>query len=143
MNKVILMGRLTRDPEVRYGNDNKPVARYSIAVDRRYKDQNGNYPTDFFNLVSFGNTASFVEKYLRKGTKIVIDGELRNNNYEKDGKTVYQDQIVANSVEFAESKNAQGQGGDYSNAPSNQPTGDAGDGFNAIEYATEDNLPFV
>lgn len=143
MNKVILMGRLTRDPEVRYGNDNKPVARYSIAVDRRYKDQNGNYPTDFFNLVSFGNTASFVEKYLRKGTKIVIDGELRNNNYEKDGKTVYQDQIVANSVEFAESKNAQGQNGDYSNAPSNQPTGDAGDGFNAIEDATEDNLPFV
>jgi single-strand DNA-binding protein len=143
MNKVILMGRLTRDPEVRYGNDNKPVARYSIAVDRRYKDQNGNYPTDFFNLVSFGNTASFVEKYLRKGTKIVIDGELRNNNYEKDGKTVYQDQIVANSVEFAESKNAQGGNGDYSNAPSNQPTGDAGDGFNAIEDATEDNLPFV
>lgn len=143
MNKVILMGRLTRDPEVRYGNDNKPVARYSIAVDRRYKDQNGNYPTDFFNLVSFGNTASFVEKYLRKGTKIVVDGELRNNNYEKDGKTVYQDQIVANSVEFAESKNAQGGNGDYSNAPSNQPTGDAGDGFNAIEDATEDNLPFV
>ena len=143
MNKVILMGRLTRDPEVRYGNDNKPVARYSIAVDRRYKDQNGNYPTDFFNLVSFGNTASFVEKYLRKGTKIVIDVELRNNNYEKDGKTVYQDQIVANSVEFAESKNAQGGNGDYSNAPSNQPTGDAGDGFNAIEDATEDNLPFV
>ncbi len=143
MNKVILMGRLTRDPEVRYGNDNKPVARYSIAVDRRYKDQSGNYPTDFFNLVSFGNTASFVEKYLRKGTKIVVDGELRNNNYEKDGKTVYQDQIVANSVEFAESKNAQGGNGDYSNAPSNQPTGDAGDGFNAIEDATEDNLPFV
>ena len=53
MNKVILMGRLTRDPEIRYGNDNRPVARYSIAVDRRYKDQNGNYPTDFFNLTSY------------------------------------------------------------------------------------------
>ena len=142
MNKVFLMGRLTRDPEIRYGNDNKPVARYSIAVDRRYKDQNGNYPTDFFNLTSFGNTASFVEKYLRKGTKIVVEGELRNNNYEKDGKTVYSDQIIANSVEFAESKNAQG-GGDYSNAPSNAPTGDAGDGFNAIEDATEENLPFI
>lgn len=143
MNKVILMGRLTRDPEVRYGSDNRPIARYSIAVDRRYKDQNGNYPTDFFNLTSFGKTAEFVEKYLKKGTKIVIDGEIRNNNYEKDGKTVYQDQIVANSVEFAESKSAQGAGGDYSNAPSNQPTGDAGDGFNPIEDATEDNLPFV
>ena len=144
MNKVILMGRLTRDPEVRYGNDNRPIARYSIAVDRRYKDQSGNYPTDFFNLTSFGKTAEFVEKYLRKGTKIVIDGELRNNNYEKDGKTVYSDQIVVNSVEFAESKSAQGGGNvDYSNAPGNAPTGDAGDGFNAIDDATEDNLPFV
>ena len=145
MNKVILMGRLTKDPEIRYGNDNRPVARYSIAVDRRYKDQNGNYPTDFFNLTSFGKTAEFVERYLRKGTKIVIDGEIRNNNYEKDGKTVYQDQIVANSVEFAESKNAQGGGGDYSNVPTggNAPTADAGDGFNAIDDATEDNLPFV
>ena len=142
MNKVILMGRLTRDPEIRYGNDNRPVARYSIAVDRRYKDQNGNYPTDFFNLTSFGKTAEFVEKYLRKGTKIVIDGELRNNNYERDGKTVYQDQIVANSVEFAESKNAQGGSVDYPDAPA-APTGDAGDGFNAIDDATEDNLPFV
>ncbi len=143
MNKLFLMGRLTRDPEIRYTNDNKPVARYSIAVDRRYKDQNGNYPTDFFNLTSFGNTATFVEKYLRKGTKIVVEGELRNNNYEKDGKTVYQDQIVANTVEFAESKNAQGAGGDFGGAPSNTPTGDAGDGFNPIDDATEDNLPFV
>ena len=142
MNKIFLMGRLTRDPEIRYTNDNKPVARYSIAVDRRYKDQNGNYPTDFFNLTSFGNTATFVEKYLRKGTKIVVEGELRNNNYEKDGKTVYQDQIVANNVEFAESKNAQGSG-DFADAPSNAPTGDAGDGFNPIDDATEDNLPFV
>lgn len=141
MNKVILMGRLTRDPEIRYGNDNRPIARYAIAVDRRYKDQNGNYPTDFFNLTSFGNTATFVEKYLRKGTKIVVEGEIRNNNYEKDGKTVYQDQIVANSVEFAESKGAQGN--DFSNSTSNAPTADAGDGFNAIDDATEDNLPFV
>ena len=83
-----------------------------------------------------------VEKYLKKGTKIVVEGEIRNNNYEKDGKTVYSDQIIANNVEFAESKNAQG-GGDYPNAPSNQPTGDAGDGFNQIEDATEDDLPFI
>ena len=144
MNKVILMGRLTRDPEIRYGNDNRAVARYSIAVDRRYKDQDGKYPTDFFNLTSFGKTAEFVEKYLRKGTKIVIDGELRNNNYEKDGKMVYQDQIVANSVEFAESKNAGGGDANASTVGSgNAPTGDAGDGFNPIDDATEDNLPFV
>jgi len=140
MNKVILMGRLTRDPEVRYGNDNKPVARYSIAIDRKYKDQNGNYPTDFFNLVSFGNTATFVEKYLHKGTKVVIEGELRNNNYEKDGKTVYQDQIVALSVEFAESKKAQGEA-----APAPAPATNAdADGFNPVgEDVTEDTLPFV
>ncbi len=134
------MGRLTRDPEVRYGNDNKPVARYSIAIDRKYKDQNGNYPTDFFNLVSFGNTATFVEKYLHKGTKVVIEGELRNNNYEKDGKTVYQDQIVALSVEFAESKKAQGEA-----APAPAPATNAdADGFNPVgEDVTEDTLPFV
>lgn len=140
MNKVILMGRLTRDPEVRYGNDNKPVARYSIATDRKYKDQNGNYPTDFFNLVSFGNTATFVEKYLHKGTKVVVEGELRNNNYEKDGKTVYQDQIVALSVEFAESKKAQGEA-----APAPAPATNAdADGFNPVgEDVTEDTLPFV
>ncbi len=142
MNKVILMGRLTKEPEVRYTKDNKPVANYSIAVDRNYKDQNGNYPTDFFNLTSFGNTASFVEKYLHKGTKIVVDGELRNNNYEKDGKTVYNDQIVANSVEFAESKKAQGEAAPTP-ATEQAPQEEANAGFNEVPDASPDELPFV
>ena len=86
MNRIILMGRLTRDPEVRYGGaNNTAVARYSIAVARRFK-QDGQPDADFFNLVSFGKAGDFVEKYLRKGTKIVVEGELRNNNYtNKDG----------------------------------------------------------
>ena len=139
MNKVFLMGRLTRDPEIRYSGD-KPVASYSIAVDRRYKDQNGNYPTDFFNLTSFGNTASFVEKYLKKGSKIVVEGEIRNNNYEKDGKTVYSDQIIANNVEFAESKGA--QGGNTNNSAPAPASAPSDDGFTPVE-GSEDELPFV
>ena len=80
MNKVIMMGRLTRDPEVRYGGaNNNAIARFSIAVDRRFKRE-GEPDADFFNCVAFGRTGEFVEKYLKKGTKIVIDGELRNNN---------------------------------------------------------------
>ena len=143
MNKVFLMGRLTRDPEIRYDKENRPIARYGIAIDRTYKDQSGNYPTDFFNLTSFGKTAEFVDKYLKKGTKIVAEGELRNNNYEKDGKTVYQNDIVVSNVEFAESKKAQAENGGFTPSNNNAPTGDAGDGFNAIDDATEDNLPFV
>lgn len=130
-NFVILMGRLTKDPEVRYGNDNKAIARFSLAVDRKYKDNNGNYPTDFFNLVSFGKTAEFVEKYLHKGVKILVEGEIRNNNYQKDGKTVYSDQLIANSVEFCESRNSQ------ADAQTDN------DGFHAVEEATDENLPFV
>ena len=143
MNKVILMGRLTRDPEVRYGNDNKPVARYTIAVDRGYKDKDGNRQTDFINLISFGKTAEFAEKYLRKGTKIVVDGEIRNNNYEKDGKTVYQDQIIANSIEFAESKNSGSGNGDGGNSQTPASQSD-GDGFTPVdESVSDDSLPFV
>ncbi len=142
MNKVLLMGRLTRDPEVRYGgsDNSRAIARFAIAVDRRYKDANGNYPTDFINLVAFGKTGEFVEKYVTKGTKVVVEGEIQNNNYEKDGKMVYQDQIVVNQIEFAESKRAASENGNYS-APS-APVSDAGDGFNAIDDGTEDTLPF-
>lgn len=131
-----MMGRLTKDPEVRYGSDGKAIARFSLAVDRRYKDNNGNYPTDFFNLVSFGKTAEFVEKYLHKGVKILVEGEIRNNNYQKDGKTVYSDQIIADRVEFCESKNA-----------NNTQTDDekqTDDGFNQVsEEYSDEMLPFV
>lgn len=116
MNKCIFMGRLTRDPEVRYGgaNGDTAVARYSIAVDRRRK-RDGDPEADFFNCVSFGKQAEFIEKYLRKGTKIVVEGELRNNNYtNRNGEKVYAIDVVVSSVEFAESKAAsERNGGDY------------------------------
>ena len=113
MNKVILMGRLTRDPDVRYGGpNNTAVARFSIAVDRRFK-RDGQPDADFFDCRAFGKRGEFVEKYLKKGTKIVIDGEIQNNNYtNKDGQIVYGTQIVVENVEFAESKRAsEGQNG--------------------------------
>ena len=112
MNKVILMGRLTRDPEVRYGGaNNTAIAKFSLAVDRRFKRE-GQPEADFFNCTAFGKTGEFVEKYLRKGTKVVLDGEIQNDNYEKDGVKHYSTQIIVNTLEFAESKKAaEGNGG--------------------------------
>ncbi len=137
MNKVIMMGRLTRDPEVRYGGaSNIAIARYSIAVDRRFK-RDGDPDADFFTCVSFGKQGEFVEKYLRKGTKVVIEGELRNNNYtNKEGQKVYSVEINVNSVEFAESKNASG------NSAAPTPVGDTGNGFMSIDDGIEDEIPF-
>lgn len=140
MNNVIMMGRLTRDPEVRYGGaNNTAVARYAIAVDRRFK-QEGQPDADFFNIVSFGKQGEFVEKYLRKGTKIVIGGELRNNNYtNKDGQMVYGMEIVTNTVEFAESKAASSSNNAGTDTPPSTP---AGDGFMNIPDGIEEELPF-
>lgn len=141
MNRIILMGRLTRDPEVRYGGaNNTAVARYAIAVDRRFK-RDGDPDADFFNLVSFGKQGEFVEKYLHKGTKIVVEGELRNNNYtNRDGQMVYNVEIVTNNVEFAESKSAQANNGFGGSAPT--PTTTAGDGFMNIPDGIDEELPF-
>ena len=106
MNVLVMMGRLTRDPEVRYGANGNAVARFSLAVDRRFKRE-GQADADFFNCVSFGRQAEFVEKYLRKGIKVVIQGSLQNDNYtNREGQMVYRDQIVIDNIEFAESKSA-------------------------------------
>ena len=106
MNIVILMGRLTRDPEVSSSASGTTFARYSIAVDRKFKRE-GEADADFFNCTSFGKQAEFVEKYLKKGTKIVVSGELQNNNYtNKDGQKIYDVRIMVHDVEFAESKNS-------------------------------------
>ena len=141
MNTVILMGRLTRDPEIRYGGaNNTAVARYSLAVDRRFK-QDGQPEADFFNIVSFGKAGEFVEKYLRKGTKIVIEGELHNNNYEnKDGQMVYGMNIVTRNIEFAESKSSQDGVGGNMGTPA--PNTNAGDGFMNIPDGIDEELPF-
>ena len=147
MNKLILMGRLTRDPEVRYGGaNNNAIARFSIAVDRRFKRE-GQPTADFFNCTAFGKLGEFVEKYLRKGTKIVLDGEIQNDNYQnKEGQMVYGFQVIANNIEFAESKAAAQQNGSYAGAdlgtPQQAPTTDAGDGFMNIPDGIEEELPF-
>lgn len=136
MNTVILMGRLTKDPEVRYGGaNNTAVARYTVAVDRKFK-QDGQPSADFFNIVSFGKQGEFASQYLKKGTKVVIQGELRTNNYtNKDGQKVYTTDIVTNSVEFAESKKTETQ-----SQP--QPTPQGETDWMAVDALGDEELPF-
>ena len=110
MNRVILMGRLTRDPDVRYstGEQSMAIARYTLAVDRRMRRDNndpGAQTADFPSCVAFGRQAEFAEKYLRKGTKVVVSGRLQTGKYtNKDGQTVYTTDVVIDDQEFAESK---------------------------------------
>ena len=104
MNKIILMGRLTREPEIRYTqNDNTPVARYSLAVDKKYKRDDG-ITADFFQIVAFGKAAEFTEKYLRKGTKMLITGRVQTGTYDKNGVKIPFFEVVVEEQEFAESK---------------------------------------
>lgn len=117
MNKVILMGRLARDPEVRYtqGEQAMAVARYTLAVDRRGKNQENS--ADFIQCVAFGKAGEFAERYLHKGTKIVLTGRIQTGSYtNKEGQRIYTTDVVAEDQEFAESKNAE-SGGTYSNQP--------------------------
>ena len=144
MNKVIFMGRLTRDPEIRYsqGETQTAVARFSLAVDRRFKRQ-GDPDADFFNCTAFGRQAEFVEKYLKQGTKILLTGHVQNDNYtNKNGEKVYSVQIIAEEIEFAESKNAQGAnaGGFVPTQPN--PVNAADDGFINVPNGIEEELPF-
>lgn len=142
MNKVILMGRLTRDPEVRYGSgeNSTAVARYTIAVDRRFK-RDGEQNTDFIGCVAFGRNAEFAEKYLRQGTKIVLTGRIQTGSYtNRDGQKVYTTDIVVEEQEFAESK-AAGNGGQNNYSRPSAATSDA-DGFMNIPDGIDDELPF-
>ncbi len=144
MNKVILMGRLTRDPDVRYsqGANATAVARYSLAVDRRFK-RDGEPTADFINCVSFGRQAEFAEKYLKRGTKIAVTGRIQTGSYTKqDGTKVYTTDVVVEEQEFAESKNASSQGS--VNMPEERPdfTASASDGFMNIPDGVDDELPF-
>ena len=140
MNKVILMGRLVRDPEVRYsqGANQTAVARFSLAVDRKFKRE-GEPEADFFNCTSFGKQAEFVERYLHKGTKVVLSGRIQNNNYtNKDGQMVYAIQIMVEEIEFAESKN-----GGSSDVQSSTPAlPSSSDGFMNIPDGIDEELPF-
>lgn len=145
MNKVILMGRLTRDPEVRYsqGSSQTAVARFSVAVDRRFK-RDGEPDADFFNCTAFGRQAEFVERYLHKGTKILLTGRIQNDNYtNRDGQQVYSVRVIAEEIEFAESKNASGDNSGFmgGNNTRLEPSG-AGDGFMNIPDGIDEELPF-
>ena len=128
MNKVILMGRLTREPEMRTANNNLSIARYTLAIDRPFR-QGEERQTDFINCVCFGNTADFAKKYLHKGTKIVIGGRIQTGNYEKDGVKHYTTDIVVSEHFFCEKKS--------DNAAQSVP-----EGYTVVEDDPDDALPF-
>ena len=146
MNKVILMGRLTRDPEVRYSQGDNPmaIARFSLAVDRRFRKEGDEQTADFINCVAFGRTAEFMERFGRKGTKFVAEGRIQTGSYtNKDGQRVYTTDVVVESVEFAESKSAaSGSDGGFTPADRPSPSQAAGDGFMNIPDGIDEELPF-
>jgi len=143
MNKVELVGRLTRDPEVRYtqGENASAIARFSVAVNRRFKNNEGNYEADFINCVAFGKSAEFIEKYFKKGMAIGISGRIQTGNYtNKDGVKVYTTDVVVEEAEFVESKNGGG-----ASAPSNAQASNnapSADGFMNIPDGIDEELPF-
>lgn len=140
MNKVEMLGRMTKDPEVRYSQGGAAVANFSIAVDRRFKRE-GEPTADFFNCVAFSKTAEFVEKYFSKGSGICIVGRLQNDEYEKDGKKVIATKIYVDEVYFGGgNKNGQ-NGGQNASQAQPQPKPDA-DGFFQIPDNIDDMLPF-
>ena len=141
MNKGILMGRLTRDPEVRYGGaNNSAVARFSLAVDRRFKRDGDDQTADFINCVAFGKTAEFLEKYARKGTKFVVEGRIQTGSYtNKDGQKVYTTDVAVDEAEFVGSKSDSGQAA-AAKAPAKAEKKD--DDFLNIPDSVDD-LPFV
>lgn len=141
MNKVILMGRLTRDPDVRYSQGEKAtaIARYTLAVDRRFK-QEGQPSADFINCLALGRNGEFAEKYLHKGTKVVVVGSWQTGSYtNKDGNKVYTNECLIENCEFAESK-AAAQNSHPAEGPS--PNSAAGDGFMNIPSGIDEELPF-
>ena len=146
MNKVILMGRLTRDPEVRYsaGENALAIARYTLAVDRRFR-RDGEASADFISCVSFGRTAEFAEKYFRQGLKIAVTGRIQTGSYtNKDGVKVYTTEVIVEEQEFAESRaESEANRGMYQqSAPSPAPSAPAGDGFMNIPDGIDEELPF-
>ena len=141
MNKVNLIGRLTRDPEVRYsqGQSGSCVARYTLAVDRRYSRE-GEASADFINCVVFGKSAEFVEKYLKKGSKIAVSGRIQTGSYtNKDGNKVYTTDVVVEEQEFAESKGSSNSGENNANTVPPKSTDDS---FMKIPDNVDEELPF-
>lgn len=141
MNKVILVGRFTRDPEIRYstGENATATARFSLAINRRFKNAEGNYDADFINCVAFGKTAEFIEKYFKKGMAIGVTGRIQTGSYtNKDGQKIYTTDVVVEETEFVESK---GGNGTSDNTPS-KPATSGNDGFMNIPDGIDEELPF-
>lgn len=137
MNKVIIIGRFTRDPEIKYttGENATATARFSLAVNRRFKNKEGNYDADFINCVAFGKTAEFIEKYFTKGMAIGITGRIQTGSYtNKEGQKVYTTDVVVEETEFVESKNK----GTSDNVPNNN----ANSNSDFEEVVSEDEMPF-
>ena len=151
MNKVILMGRLTRDPEIRYSQaeQSMAVARYTLAVDRRFRRDGDQQTADFINIVAFDRAGEFAEKYFRQGMRVLISGRIQTGSYtNKEGQRVYTTEVIVDDQEFADSKNANSGGGDnsgYGYQPTSRPAPSSaiGDGFMNIPDGVEDEgLPF-
>lgn len=146
MNKVILMGRLTRDPEIRYSQAAEPlaIARYTLAVDRRVRrDANNGEPTaDFIPCVAFGRAGEFAERYLKQGTKLVVTGRIQTGSYtNKDGVKVYTTEVIVEDQEFAESKSvSESHGGQSYDRPA--PSSASAEGFMSIPDGIEQDIPF-
>ena len=149
MNKVILMGRLTRDAEIRYsqGESATAIARFSLAVDRRFRRDGDDQNTDFINCVAFDRAAEFAEKYFRQGMRVLVSGRIQTGSYvNKEGQKVYTTEVILDDQEFADSKGAASEMGGYAQAAPSQrpaPTSAIGDGFMNIPDGVEDEgLPF-
>lgn len=144
MNNVSLVGRLVRDPEVRYGqNESVSVAKFSLAVERRFK-RDGEPTVDFINCTVFGKSAEFTEKYFRKGMRVAITGRIQTGSYKnKDGQTVFTTEIIVESQEIAQSKSESNESSTASNAEAGKsPYGSSGDDFMSVPEGVEDELPF-
>ena len=144
MNKVQLVGRLTRDPEIRYsqGENATATARFSVAANRRFKNAEGNYDADFINCVAFGKSAEFVEKYFKKGMAIGLTGRIQTGSYtNKDGQKVYTTDVVVEETEFVESKGA--SSADNSNNSRPAPSAANNNDFMSIPDGVDEELPFA
>lgn len=142
MNKVVLMGRLTKDPEVRYSQGENPIAiaRYTLAVDRRFRRNNEEQSADFISCVAFGKSGEFAEKYFHKGIKITVSGRIQTGSYtNKDGQKIFTTEVVVDEQEFAESK-AASHSSQGSNSKPTVTTDD--EGFMHIPDGLEEELPF-
>lgn len=142
MNKVIIMGRLTRDPEIRYsqGENSLAIGRFTLAVDRKFKKDGDQQTADFISCLSFGKVAEFEEKYFKQGTKVIITGRIQTGNYtNKDGQKVYTTEVVVEEQEFAEGK----KDGESTNQGGSRPSpSDANNGFMNIPEGLDEELPF-